>query len=305
MVVKLDSILEVVFKHLERTHLGVTAPPPLSLASDPSSRPSTPTPAIVPSTPVPSLSPALLQIQQETRFTSLLSIFTRTILRTFKSRYTQFLLFWYTSLSLSFRDRFLGTVISHALLEHDLPVVTRAAAASYVASYVSRAVFVDRKETQAVVGVICEFLEAHLDVFDRIAGLGSASTESQSTEQHVMFYAAAQAVFLIFCFRWRDLMEGEGDEEEEAAGNFDGFEANTSGLQGGLTAGKSWIPQLSVLQRVIHSPLNPLKVRLIELVPEPSAYLTSVYYIGMLEQRCAAIRPCGTEGRLPLLFLNP
>ena len=255
MVSKLDNILEVIFKHLQRLHSG-KIDPPLTLVSDPPSRTSTPTPMhpnSTPSTPTSTaspISPVLLQIQQQNRFTSLLSIFTRTILRTFKSRYTQFLLFWYSSFTTSFRDRFLGTIVSHALIEQDLPVVIRAAAASYVASYVSRAAFVDREETQAVVGVICEFLEAHLDAFDRISGNASGE-ESQSVEQHVVFYAAAQAVFLIFCFRWRDLMARRDDEDETVV--------EVDGLN--LAGPKSWIPQLNVFQRVINSPLNPLKVR--------------------------------------------
>lgn len=261
MVTKLDNILEVVFKHLKRMHFGTNRHP--SPPSDSQSRTSTPTPTLT--SPAPYVSPALLELQQESRFSSLLAIFTRTILRTFKSRYTQFLLFWYTSLSNSFRDRFLGTVVSHALLEQDLPIVTRAAAASYVASYVSRAVFVDRKETQAIVGLVCEFLEAHLDVFDRNAGLApghpgaTLGAEAQSVERHVVFYAATQAVFLIFCFRWRDLMEG-GDDVDEAVLDLDELSSGAMGSSTGTPGQKTWISQLSVLQRVINSPLNPLKV---------------------------------------------
>jgi RNA polymerase I-specific transcription initiation factor RRN3 len=69
------------------------------------------------------------------------------------------------------------------------------------------------------------------------------------------FYAVAQATFLIFCFRWReflleDAVEGEEDEDEEAMtwGNAQSTPAN------------KWIPELDVIQRVILSPLNPLKV---------------------------------------------
>ncbi|OBZ70320.1 hypothetical protein A0H81_09607 [Grifola frondosa] len=35
---------------------------------------------------------------------------------------------------------------------------------------------------------------------------------------HSIFYAVAQAVFLIFCFRWRDLLEVQEDVDEFAAG---------------------------------------------------------------------------------------
>ncbi|KAH8118691.1 RNA polymerase I-specific transcription initiation factor RRN3 [Phellopilus nigrolimitatus] len=214
MVSKLDSILEVIFKHLDHLHSTITASPEHSRLS----------PAPLDSSVMDSSLPTSTPNPQST----LLSIFERTILRTFKSRYTQFLIFWYSSLDTQFRDRFLGTVVSTALLEPAQPVVTRAAAASYVASYVSRAAFVAREETQMVVRVLCQFLETHLGEFDAYA--------QQSAEQHAVFYAAVQAVFLIFCFRWRDLMQYD-ENEGDCRRIF-----------------------LNVMQRVVNSPLNPLKV---------------------------------------------
>jgi len=61
---------------------------------------------------------------------------------------------------------------------------------------------------------------------------------------HNIFYAVSQAVFLIFCFRWRDLEEDLEDTDELL----------------GASAGKKWMSELSVMQRVVTSPLNPLKV---------------------------------------------
>lgn len=250
MVSKLDSVLEVIFNHLNRLHKKIISPDAQNRASvEDSSASDT-------AIELPEQARSLLssnskrQALAESHFHSLLAIFERSILRTFKSRYTQFILFWYSSLDNQFRDRFLGTVVSTALLDPSQPAVTRAAAASYVASYVSRASFVAREEAQMVVRVLCQFLETHLDEFDssaqQIALKQAVST--QSVEQHTVFYAVAQAIFLIFCFRWRDLTlksEDDDDDEEEVSPH------------------RVWMPQLNVMQRVVNSALNPLKVRIL------------------------------------------
>ncbi|KAF9077097.1 RNA polymerase I-specific transcription initiation factor RRN3 [Rhodocollybia butyracea] len=203
------------------------------------------------------------------QFQSLLSIFDRTILRTFKSRYTQFLLFWYTSLDPEFSDIFQGMLVDRALFQPSnghansspTPIVTRAAAASYIGSFVSRARFVDREGTRRVVGVLCQFLKVHLDGVESIlksATLTSnnsrAATEALNVigDQNTVFYAVTQALFLIFCFRWRDLLE---DDEEDGDITAVRFRDSKNGA-----AGKKWMKELDIVQRVVNCVLNPLKV---------------------------------------------
>jgi RNA polymerase I-specific transcription initiation factor RRN3 len=67
-----------------------------------------------------------------------------------------------------------------------------------------------------------------------------------------VFYAVAQAVFLIFCFRWRDLLEDEVEADELVA-----------------KPGKQWMPELGIVQRIINSVLNPLKVNTDSPLPLP------------------------------------
>jgi RNA polymerase I-specific transcription initiation factor RRN3 len=55
---------------------------------------------------------------------------------------------------------------------------------------------------------------------------------------------------LIFCFRWRDLVEG-GDNDDE-------HEHEQDALAG--LPKRTWIAELSVVQRVVACPLQPLKV---------------------------------------------
>lgn len=260
MVSKLDNILEMVFKHLDRLRTNAVSSPN-SRSPSPTALPlSSPTADDTDLAMTSNYKHALSekshsrleeekQSLTESHFNALLAIFKRTILRTFKSRYTQFLLFWYSSLDDTFRDCFLGALVSAALLEPSQPVVTRAAAASYLASYVSRAAFVGREETQSVVRVLCDFLAAHLRRYDELAqGSGTLMQQQQSTE-HAVFYAVAQAMFLIFCFRWRDLKE-DCDEPDEYG---DVMAAAT-------LAHKAWYPPVMVMKRVVNSPLNPLKV---------------------------------------------
>jgi RNA polymerase I-specific transcription initiation factor RRN3 len=207
MVNKLDAILKHLFDHFDRPPAPTTSPsPPTS-----------------PRTPSPPTEPKKDDLAQ---FHALLAIFTRTILCTFKSRYTQFLLFWFSSRDPTFADLFLGELVAHALLEPTASEVSRAAAASYVASFVSRAVFIGRDEARGAVRVLCRFLEHELDLVESGAG---------DTAPPGVFYAVAQAVFLIFCFRWRELEDGE-------------------------LGTKMWMEELSIVRRVVACPLQPLKV---------------------------------------------
>ncbi|KAF8138953.1 RNA polymerase I-specific transcription initiation factor RRN3-domain-containing protein [Boletus edulis] len=226
MVNKLDHVLKLIFDHFNRLH-NVTETPTVSSPTTPhSDSPFSPLDTLQ------SLSPESMHAMRAAQFYTLLAIFDRAIIRTFKSRYTQFLLFWYSSLDPEFSDLFQGLLVEKALIGQDVPI------ASYIASFVSRAQFVDREGARRMVTVLCTFLQNHLDAFDKIIQAGQ---EPPSLAHHNVFYAIVQAVFLIFCFRWRDLQE-EFDEVEAYPGR------------------KKWMNELDVVQRMITSPLNPLKV---------------------------------------------
>lgn len=246
MVAKLDAILKLLLDHFNDLHdtMGTT-----SMISSHATTPSSPwseTASLSDSTDLPvTILPMSIEQAKTVRraqFHTLLSIFDRTIIRTFKSRYTQFLIFWYSSLDPEFSDLFQGFLVSKALLEQDQPSVTRAAAASYIASFVSRAQFIDREGARRVTGVLCTFLRNHIDAFDAVVQSGAPMP---NMAHHSIFYAVTQAVFLIFCFRWRDLEEEIEDADELA----------------GASSRKKWMSELSIVQRVVASPLNPLKVR--------------------------------------------
>ena len=153
------------------------------------------------------------------------------------------------------------------------PELTRAAAASYIGSFVSRATFVDREGARRVVGVLCEFLNAHLESVEQAlragwattsAGVDGASSLTTIQGQHTVFYAVTQAVFLIFCFRWRDLVDDDmGDDDDQLRLYLDSNGMITGRTRKPISTNKGkWMPELSILKRVVVSVLNPLKVNI-------------------------------------------
>lgn len=280
MVEKLDAILDVIFDHFRKTDVSPTINHSSSKDTIRADQPDAQLEEVDEFTE-----------RRHSRFMNLLSIFERTVLRTFKSRYTQFLVFWYASLDPDFADLLQGLLVSKALLEVNLPAVTRAAAASYTGSFVSRALFVDRESTRRVVGVICDFLRSHLDSYDSIAT--SKDSSPISSEQNTVFYAVAQALFLIFCFRWRDLMDGNED-------------VDNSDVNGGSVSRprKNWMPELDVVQRLVGSPLNPLQVSASNSYTHiPRTQLTDTHKIGLFSECRLAVRPSCSTSWLYLCFL--
>ncbi|KEP55322.1 RNA polymerase I-specific transcription initiation factor RRN3 [Rhizoctonia solani 123E] len=233
MVSKLDAVLTLVFEHLAATPME-----PLSIFSWPSTGQISPLPA----TPE-----RQLEIRHS-QLWNLIAIFKRTIVKTHKSRYTQFLLFWYSSLHADFTDVFLG-VLMDRLMDPTLPDMARVGAASYVASFISRAKHIDTSSARAVVSVLCDYLR---DTVDKVEDLEARSSDfTPVVSQYALFYAITQAIFLIYCFRWREL----GEDPDEL-------------LVEGDESPKLWMPELLVVQRAIMSALNPLKICAINVVQQ-------------------------------------
>ena len=241
MLIKLDAILQLVFQYLQN---------------------------------VVERDDASGDTRHEDHFRALINIFESKILKTFKSRYTQFLLFWFASVKPYHPDIFLGVLVVKALgmanlasedtSQHDMAHtegdhdIIRCASASYVGSFVSRAAFVDAETTRDVVSRICEHINEHLSAVEKVV-LSTQEGSDLSEGHHAVFYALCQALFLIFCFRWRDLEIAEEGAEEE-------------GDEYGWRRRKRWFKPLDVVQRVIFSELNPLKVRLYIYYGEIAAY---------------------------------
>ncbi|PWN51036.1 RNA polymerase I-specific transcription initiation factor RRN3 [Violaceomyces palustris] len=255
LVSKLDSIMFATFEHLNRLNEQYTKPEPGPWSVGPDA----------------GGSKSLLSRRQHL-FHTLLAIFARAVLPTFKSRHVQFLLFWFNALDHEFADLFLGVLLTKSLYGGtsetqeggEEPAIIRAAAASYVASFVSRASYIDQHTCRAVVLNLCAFLDAHMEA-STIPEM-EVSSAPPGSGAHSVFYAVSQAVFYIFCFRWRDLQLTEDEQAEQGAGP-DVMEAEdipaathvALGMAGQVRPGQGWAEGLNVVQRAITSPLNPLK----------------------------------------------
>ncbi|KAF8477454.1 RNA polymerase I-specific transcription initiation factor RRN3-domain-containing protein [Kalaharituber pfeilii] len=163
--------------------------------------------------------------ESQTIFENLLESFDKTILPTYQSRYTQFVMFWAVQKSPKFIDIFLGELIGCAV-DNNKSQVLRQAAAAYVASFVARAKMMDKASVRAVVTVLCNWMQLYL-----VKREGDCS--GPDIGKFGAFYSVFQAVMYIFCFRWKDLRQEQGER---------------------------WIPPLLVMQRAIVSKFNPLKV---------------------------------------------
>jgi RNA polymerase I-specific transcription initiation factor RRN3 len=242
MAGKLDSILRVIFSEFEAINRALS-PPRFTHGAAPhaSSSPNKLTPV---GTPIDG------EIQRRTIFDALLTVFDHVVLRTFKTRHTQFLLFWYSSLHPDFNDRFTATLIHTALYDAARPAVARISASSYLASYISRAKFVSPENTRIAVRLLCDWLETEFhehapSPVSSVASFFDPPAKAMKAQQLAVFYAVFQAAIYMFCYRWKDLCFSEMEDEED--------EMAPAGT-------RRWLPQLTVVKDIIFSHLDPLKV---------------------------------------------
>ncbi|KAJ2523515.1 DNA independent RNA polymerase I transcription factor [Coemansia sp. RSA 1939] len=209
-------------------------------------------------------------------YLAFLDLFNVIVLPTFKSRYTQFLLFFLCSRDPQYADVFLGTMMGNVgepirtQAQDKVSSVTKVAAASYLGSFVARAKFLTPKIVRSVVGVLVQWANAYLDwqeqmlkdnaaglddqkqqqqqqkarpLYSQVVGGSSGPTQFSDFERHAVFYAVTQAILYMFCFRWRDLAE--------ASGGGPLVETELDSLH--------WCHEVEGMQRVVFSKLNPLR----------------------------------------------
>lgn len=161
-------------------------------------------------------------------FSTLLSTFRKTILPTYRSRHTQFLLFWFTSLDKIFVDEFLGMLVNGSvggiltdentasgislnsnlqnhIINSSTSIINIRIHCAYLSSFVSRARHCPPVFCKAIVQMLIEYLETHLQRHIQLKDSGVDEGKEEGDRIHQGWYAIAQAVMYIFCFRWRDL----------------------------------------------------------------------------------------------------
>jgi RNA polymerase I-specific transcription initiation factor RRN3 len=131
-------------------------------------------------------------------FESLLAQFATTILPTYRSRHTQFLLFHFSQTSADRIEKFAGACSQFAFDQHR-PHILRVTAAAYLGSFIARGAHVSPSTVRAVFDLLCHHLELQRASHE-------PSSKGPDLRRYGTYYAISQALLYLFCFRWRDLV---------------------------------------------------------------------------------------------------
>ena len=158
-----------------------------------------------------------------------------------RSRHAQFLLFHFAQYSSAYSEDFVNRFIKRTT-DRDVAAPLRLQACAYVASFTARASHLPMHLVQRV------FIELGR-VMDKLRYDYEPNSRGPDRKMYGMYYAIAQALLYIFCFRWRDLIDrsklGDMTEEDVIAEQRD----------------LPWIAGVKeTLNRNVMSKLNPLKV---------------------------------------------
>lgn len=209
---KLDNVLTILFVHLKRSFAG------LSVNDQ-------------------QISDQHFEAAAAT-FEALLTVLDTTILRTYQSKYTQFILFWAAQMHPTFTDHFLGVIVSRTL-DDARPSTHRMIAASYIGSFTARAATLDRVAVRMLTSLLMDSMNNFLDQKEQ-----HLSGTRDAVKRFGIFYAMIQALFYVFCFRWRELSGLTDVKKDEPT-----------------TPGSIWMPGLQrTFERAIYNQtLNPLR----------------------------------------------
>ncbi|KAJ3023614.1 hypothetical protein HKX48_002163 [Thoreauomyces humboldtii] len=176
-----------------------------------------------------------------TLFDVMLDIFERTALPTHRLRCTQFLWFYMCSLDNTFPELFMGMLVGK-LFDVSAPSVIRVSASSYLGSFIARARYLTLASVRTCLKLLHGWAYAYVETNDGSAMRGlSSGVQQPDVERFAVFYSAVQAILYVFCFRWRQLMGG------------DGMDLGT--VRYGMLP-----PELKDFQRVLLSRFAPLRV---------------------------------------------
>ena len=150
----------------------------------------------------------------------ILPVFESTIITTHKSKFVQYCLFYLCGLE-SERTRTNSVPVvgssshEHSILHRDFAsklleividpyraMLTRQSAACYLASFVSRASYVEAETICESISALLRWAEAYIDSL-AVNSIWAADAREQS-ELHALFYTVCQAAFYIMCFRGKD-----------------------------------------------------------------------------------------------------
>jgi RNA polymerase I-specific transcription initiation factor RRN3 len=174
---------------------------------------------------------------KEAMFEQMISIFTRSILPTYRSRHVQFLLFHFAQTAPSLSELFVESLTKAVFERNAANKLAKRSAAAYLASFIARSA---RVESHTVV----ETFTSLSGELNRLRVFYEKNPNCcPDLARYSDYYAIAQALLYIFCFRWRDLLVDEEDD--------DAFDPDELKWEVGIK---------EAFNRNIYSTLNPLKV---------------------------------------------
>lgn len=208
------------------------------------------------------------RLQAADTYLHLLSQFENFILPTYRSRHTQFLVFHFSQLSQYNIGLFLDTLVRIAF-RRATPSHSALSAIAYLSSFIARGAHISRDTVRDIFVLLGDQLTAF-----RLAY--APACRGPDLSRYALFYAIAQAMLYIYCFRWRDLIVLEPGQDADAD-DYDVFEQGEP----------IWIPGIKeALHQNIYSPLNPLKVCAPPIVSQFAAianHLRFLYVFPLLE----------------------
>ncbi|TKA83770.1 hypothetical protein B0A55_00004 [Friedmanniomyces simplex] len=163
-----------------------------------------------------------------------------------RTRHAQFLVFHFSQTLPEHANLFARQCL-HAIFETGRSLPLRLHACAYLASFVARGAHLPTALVREIFAGLSQELESMRKRYE-------PSCRGPDKRSYSVYYAIAQAMLYIFCFRWRDLLLGAEVPED---GDEDLSEEDL------LAEGRelAWLPGMKEnMQKSIHSRLNPLKV---------------------------------------------
>jgi RNA polymerase I-specific transcription initiation factor RRN3 len=174
-------------------------------------------------------------------FEEILADFVNIILVRYKSRHSQFIIFWAAQKCSDFSSRFIGALLDIITGDESRTALVKRTAVSFLAGFVSRAAQVTPEEVQTVVACLLNYIDYYRMKYE-------PNCQGPDLTRYPVFYALFQGLLYTFCFRWRDLVTEGPDVDRDDLVSWQNSEL-------------SWIGGLQrSLKASVHSKLNPLKV---------------------------------------------
>ncbi|XP_046335460.2 RNA polymerase I-specific transcription initiation factor RRN3-like [Haliotis rufescens] len=180
-------------------------------------------------------------------YRELLLVFERIVLPTCASSHCQFFMFYICSFKPALADGFIDYLWTR-FQNPNSETVFRQTSVAYIGSFISRAKFISIKTLKTCMELMVEWVHRYLEEI-------SAETIFADVSHHAPFYSVCQAIFYVFCFRSKDILDSE--------------------------KGYKWAAGLQ-LQRIVTCRLNPLRSCL-PLVVETFSSVTRIYQLAFCD----------------------